>query len=176
MVNRHRFTFLAAGVLLLALTGAPAVYAQCGPMDVVFVIDNTGSMTDVIGEVQNQVNVIADSVTRSSNGDYQFGLVVAPRNDVVVLLDLDKNNRDAFGTAARYPSEISVWISRNAVPRSNPARPATSEIVISARSASNARSTANTLPADWTTFRSFSAIRSHPDVRIPNICSLYEHT
>src|SRR4051812_13779197 len=100
MVNRHRFTFLAAGVLLLALTGAPAAYAQCGPMDVVFVIDNTGSMTDVIGEVQRQVNVIADSVTLASNGNYQFGLVTAPRNDVVVLLDLGKNNRDAFGTAA----------------------------------------------------------------------------
>ncbi|HEX3580925.1 MAG TPA: hypothetical protein VH087_04125 [Thermoanaerobaculia bacterium] len=69
-------------------------------MDVVFVIDNTGSMTDVIGEVQQQVNVIADAVTQASNGDYQFGLVTAPRNDVVVLLDLGKNNRDAFGTAA----------------------------------------------------------------------------
>jgi len=99
MVNRHRFTFLAVGVFLLALIGGPAVYAQCGPMDVVFVIDNTGSMTDVIGEVQNQVNVIADSVTQSSNGDYQFALVTAPRNDVVVLLDLAKTNRDAFGAA-----------------------------------------------------------------------------
>jgi hypothetical protein len=99
MEPRRRSTLIAAGVLLLALIGAPAVYAQCGPMDVVFVIDNTASMTDVISEVQTQVNVIADSVTRSSNGDYQFGLVVAPRNDVVVLLDLDKNNRDAFGTA-----------------------------------------------------------------------------
>lgn len=100
MGHRQRFTLFGAGIFMVALLGAPAVYAQCGPMDVVFVIDNTGSMTDVIGEVQQQVNVIADSVTQSSNGDYQFGLVTAPRNDVVVLLDLGKNNRDAFGTAA----------------------------------------------------------------------------
>lgn len=107
MGNRHRFTFLAAGVLLVVLIGAPAAYAQCGPMDVVFVIDNTASMVDVIGEVQNQVNVIADSVTRSSNGDYQFGLVVAPRNDVQVLLDLGPNNRDAFGTATAQMTTTS---------------------------------------------------------------------
>ena len=99
MGNRRRWTLLSAGVFLVALIGAPAVYAQCGPMDVVFVIDNTGSMVDVISEVQNQVNVVADSVTRASNGNYQFGLVVAPANNVVVLLDLDPNNRDAFGTA-----------------------------------------------------------------------------
>ncbi len=107
MGNRHRFTFLASGVLLVVLIGAPAVYAQCGPMDVVFVIDNTGSMVDVIGEVQNQVNVIADSVTQSSNGDYQFGLVVAPRNDVQVLLDLGPKNRDAFGTATKQMTSTS---------------------------------------------------------------------
>lgn len=99
MENRQRFAFIAAGVFLLALFGAPAVYAQCGPMDVVFVIDNTGSMTDVISEVQTQVNAVADTVTQASNGDYQFGLVVAPQNDVVVLLDLDKNNRAAFTAA-----------------------------------------------------------------------------
>lgn len=100
MDSRQRVTLLGAGLLLGVLLGAPAAYAQCGPMDVVFVIDNTGSMTDVIGEVQNQVNAIADTVTQSSNGDYQLGLVVAPANDVSVLLDLDPSNRAAFGTAA----------------------------------------------------------------------------
>jgi hypothetical protein len=99
MESRQRFQ-LAIAVFVFALIGAPAVFAQCGPMDVVFVIDNTGSMTDVIGQVQQQVNAIADSVTKASNGDYQLGLVVAPRNDVVVLLDLAANNRDAFTAAA----------------------------------------------------------------------------
>jgi hypothetical protein len=99
MENRKRFVRLAVCAFLFALIGAPAVYAQCGPMDVVFIIDNTGSMVDVIGEVQTQVNTIADSVARSSNGDYQLGLVVAPRNDVQVLLDLGPVNRAAFSTA-----------------------------------------------------------------------------
>lgn len=68
-------------------------------MDVVFVVDNTGSMTEVIAEVQAQVNSIADSVAVSSGGDFQFGLVTAPANNVNVLLDLAPNNHAALTAA-----------------------------------------------------------------------------
>ncbi|HEY0142240.1 MAG TPA: VWA domain-containing protein [Thermoanaerobaculia bacterium] len=68
-------------------------------MDVVFVVDNTGSMGNVIAEVQAQVNSIADTVAVSSGGDYQFGLVTAPANNVNVLLDLAPNNHAALTAA-----------------------------------------------------------------------------
>lgn len=86
--------------LVLVLGCGAVVHAQtCGPMDVVFVVDNTGSMGNVIAEVQAQVNSIADTVTTSSGGDFQFGLVIAPANNVHVLLDLAPNNRQALTEA-----------------------------------------------------------------------------
>lgn len=88
---------LALAILILGTAGS--AQAQCGPTDVVFVIDNTGSMTEVIAQVQQQVSAIADTVTSASGNDYQFGLIVAPKNDVNVLVDLAANNRAAFNTA-----------------------------------------------------------------------------
>ena len=87
-----------AAVLLFGLAGTASAQS-CGPMDVVFVVDNTGSMGGVISEIQNQVTLIADAVAAASNGDYQFGLIAHPRNDVVVLLPLTPGNRAAFDDA-----------------------------------------------------------------------------
>src|SRR5688500_3760856 len=83
-------------VLMCASVFAPVVSAQsaCGPMDVTFVIDNTGSMALVNAEIQAQVAKIADAVVTASGGNYQFGLVALPRNDVSVLLDMAPGNRE----------------------------------------------------------------------------------
>jgi hypothetical protein len=60
-------------IFVLVLAAAPSLFAQnasaCGAMDVVFVIDNTGSMAQVNDEIQDQVNAIADSVVTASGGD-----------------------------------------------------------------------------------------------------------
>jgi hypothetical protein len=85
--------------VFISLCGPAAQAQQCGPMDVVFVIDNTGSMTAVIAEVQKQVGKIADAAQNASGSDYQFGLIALPANDVVVLLDLAPNNRQALDAA-----------------------------------------------------------------------------
>ncbi|HEX9160589.1 MAG TPA: hypothetical protein VF980_02695, partial [Thermoanaerobaculia bacterium] len=45
----------AAAVLLSMIFTGPASAQQCGPMDVVFIVDNSGSMTNVINEIQTQV-------------------------------------------------------------------------------------------------------------------------
>ena len=93
---------VAAAALLLSLSFAGAAQAQqCGPMDVVFIVDNSGSMTAVISEIQTQVGKIADGVQAASGGDYQFGLINMPANDVNVLLDLSANNRVAFDAAVK---------------------------------------------------------------------------
>ena len=86
-------------VVLVLGCGAVVNAQTCGPMDVVFVVDNTGSMGNVISEVQAQVNSIADTVAISSGGDFQFGLVTAPSNNVNVLLDLAPNNHAALTAA-----------------------------------------------------------------------------
>jgi hypothetical protein len=85
--------------VFISLCGPAAQAQQCGPMDVVFVIDNTGSMTAVIAEVQKQVGKIADATQNASGGDYQFGLIALPANNVDVLLDMTPNNRQQLDAA-----------------------------------------------------------------------------
>jgi hypothetical protein len=94
-----RSAAFAALFLIASLTAIPASAQTCGPMDVVFVVDETGSMGNVISEIQNQVSLIADEVVNASGGDYQFGLVGMPDNNVDVLLNFTPNNRAALGTA-----------------------------------------------------------------------------
>lgn len=100
---RQRVQSSVMVLLVCALGFAPGVAAQtpaCGPMDVTFVIDNTGSMAAVNAEVLAQVAKIADAVVTASGNDYQFGLVALPRNDVSVLLDMSPGNRSALADAA----------------------------------------------------------------------------
>lgn len=101
-----RRAFRIVLVVFSLLYSAIAAAQTCGPMDVVFVVDNTGSMGDVIAQVQDEVNSIADTVTRSSGDDYQFGLVIAPGNDVVVLLDMAPQNRGALTDAVAQMTTI----------------------------------------------------------------------
>ncbi len=96
--SRARRAF-AVVAILTAFIAVPVSAQNCGPMDVVFIIDNSGSMGSVITEIQNQVVKIADAVELASGGDYQFGLIPLPANNVVVALDLSVGNRAALDTA-----------------------------------------------------------------------------
>ena len=99
-VWRYRSAFIFAVVIVIALLSVPVAHAQqCGPMDVTFVVDETGSMTGVINQIQTQVTKIADAVVAASNSDYQFGLVGMPDNNVVVLLNMLPGNRADLDTA-----------------------------------------------------------------------------
>lgn len=98
---------IAAAVLLSLPFAGTASAQSCGPMDVTFIIDNSGSMTDVIAQVQQQVTKIADAVQAASGGDYQFGLVNMPANDVNILLDMGPNNRAALDAAVKQMSTVS---------------------------------------------------------------------
>lgn len=97
--SRVRRAFAVVATILTAFIAVPAFAQNCGPMDVVFIIDNSGSMGGVIAEVQAQVTKIADAVELASGGDYQFGLLPMPANNVVVALDMTAGNRAAFNTA-----------------------------------------------------------------------------
>lgn len=91
--------FVAAVFLFTFGIAVPVHAQQCGPTDVVFIIDNSGSMGGVIANIQAEVGEIANAVEAASGGDYQFGLVALPSDDVTVLLDMSANNRLAFDTA-----------------------------------------------------------------------------
>lgn len=104
-IRQWRFLVVAAALAMLGASGA--AQAQCGPMDVVFIIDNSASMLPVIDNVKTQVNKIADAVTTASGGDYQFGLVTMPSNDVVIALDMSPKNRAALQTAVNTMTNIS---------------------------------------------------------------------
>ena len=57
---------------------------QCGPMDVAFVVDVTGSMQPPIDNVKAAIPQLLDQVVAASAGDYRAELVVF-RDDVNVM-------------------------------------------------------------------------------------------
>jgi hypothetical protein len=97
----RRIRVLGLALIVASLGAGVRVHAQCGPMDVVFVIDNSGSMQPVIDQVKLEVGKIADAVTTASGGDYQFGLVTMPANNVNIALDMAPKNRAALDTAVQ---------------------------------------------------------------------------
>jgi Mg-chelatase subunit ChlD len=64
------------------------------PLDIVFVIDVTGSMGDAIDGVKGELDRMLNDISGTSGGDYQLGLVTFS-DDVFVLNDLQANNLSA---------------------------------------------------------------------------------
>ena len=69
----------------------------CGPMDVVFVVDTTGSMGGAIESVKSELPVIIEQIQTASGGDFRLGLIDF-NDDVIVLNDLAGGNLDAVKT------------------------------------------------------------------------------
>ena len=100
LIHQKALRGVAIAALLFAGVFAGTAEAQtCGSMDVVFVVDETGSMGNVIAQIQTQVGLIADEVVKASGNDYSFGLIGMPDNNVDVLLNFSPNNRAALDTA-----------------------------------------------------------------------------
>ena len=94
LIHQKALRGVAMAALLFAGILAGNADAQtCGPMDVVFVVDETGSMGNVISQIQTQVGLIADEVVKASGNDYSFGLIGMPDNNVDILLNFAPNNR-----------------------------------------------------------------------------------
>ncbi|GAA3892452.1 hypothetical protein GCM10022243_66800 [Saccharothrix violaceirubra] len=85
----------ASAVQFLAPAGvaAPAP-APCGPLDVTFVLDDTGSMGGAITNLKTGINSIVNDVVTASGGDYQFGLVTF-KDNITVVNDLAPGNAAA---------------------------------------------------------------------------------
>ena len=65
---------------------------KCGPMDVAFVLDVTGSMGGAIGSVKAAIPQLLDQIVAASSGDYRAELVVF-HDDVEVLEAFEEGNR-----------------------------------------------------------------------------------
>lgn len=86
---------LASGSTRVRAQGVPA----CGPMDVAFVVDDTGSMGGALANVNSQLSGIVSSINTASGGAYRLSLttfkdnitvrqVFAPGNGAAVQADL----------------------------------------------------------------------------------------
>ena len=91
-------TSVAIGTLTLAAGFSSSAFAQdapfCGAMDVVFVVDDSGSMGGAITNVKAGIASIAADVVAASGGDYQMGLV-SFKDDVQTDVDLAPGNAAA---------------------------------------------------------------------------------
>ncbi len=92
----------AMGCLTVGLGFSHATVAVeegvCGPMDVVFAVDDTGSMFGAIANIQTGIGAIIGDVVTASGGDYQLGLVTFKDNPVTVV-DLAAGNAAAVTAA-----------------------------------------------------------------------------
>jgi hypothetical protein len=71
--------------------------AVCGPMDIAFLIDTTGSMYNAIDNVKAELGAILDCIETVSGGDYRMALVTF--GDGITILDnFAAGNKTAVGT------------------------------------------------------------------------------
>ena len=80
----------------------------CGPMDVVFVIDVTGSMSYAIDNVKADCAGILDCIDEVSGGDYQLGLVTF-NDDVYVVHNLASGNKSTIATSIAGLTASGGW-------------------------------------------------------------------
>lgn len=80
----------------------PAPPPLIGPLDLVLVLDVTGSMTDAIAAVVAGAGEIVDAVERTTEGDYQLGLVRF-QDYIDVLDDLAPGNASAVRAHLQAP-------------------------------------------------------------------------
>ncbi len=93
----------------ISVAGRPAMMLMAeepvfctAPLDLVFVLDITGSMGGVLNNLKTSIsNIAADAVTKSNN-DYRFGLITVNQTcalDNVVRHSMSANNITAFNAA-----------------------------------------------------------------------------
>ncbi len=88
-------TIAIAFAALTCLLGVSPALAQCGPTDVVFVVDTTGSMGGVLDNVKAELPSIIAQIQAASGGDYRLGLLEFG-TQVIVDVDLAGGNLDAI--------------------------------------------------------------------------------
>ena len=94
----------------VTMNAAPAQsYGICGPMDIVFVVDDTGSMSGALDNVKAGLGEIIAAVQDASGNDYRLALVTF-KDDVTVRATFDVNESDVISMInSLYPSGGNGW-------------------------------------------------------------------
>ncbi|MBL8206290.1 MAG: VWA domain-containing protein [Blastocatellia bacterium] len=85
------FTILTIVTGIIA--GQMPSQAQCGAMDVAFVIDDTSSLQGSLDNIKSELNAILNDIQKASNNDYRLALVTF-KDDVTVRVNFSEQNRD----------------------------------------------------------------------------------
>ncbi|MBW4718887.1 vWA domain-containing protein [Saccharothrix obliqua] len=72
----------------------PPAPRKCGPMDVAFVVDDTGSMGGAITNLKTGINQIAQEVENLTGSDYRLSLVTF-KDNITVVNNFAANNKAA---------------------------------------------------------------------------------
>jgi uncharacterized protein YegL len=91
--------------------------AVCGPMDVVFIIDTTGSMLGAIDNVNSELTTILSCIETVSGGDYRLALVTFA-DTITVLHNFAATNAAAVGTSI---AGLTAWAGAGAAEASDEA-------------------------------------------------------
>jgi uncharacterized protein YegL len=89
--------FILLAIFGGVIAGQTSAQAQCGPMDVVFVLDDSSSMQGSLDNIKADLNAILNDIQRASGNDYRLSLVTF-RDDVTVRVSLADQNRDVIAT------------------------------------------------------------------------------
>lgn len=98
-----RLNFFAVATWILVLAGLllpSSAFAQsvCGPIDLVFAADTTGSMSGAEDNIKADLEKLLKTISSYSGGDYRLGLVEFG-TEVTVRVDLAAGNTDAMSKA-----------------------------------------------------------------------------
>ncbi len=96
LIRRFLF-FLTLGICLCLnlIAFSTSAQAQCGAMDVAFVVDDTGSLGGALNSIKSELAQILDDIDRSSRGDYRLALVTF-KDDVNVRETFAAQNRTSI--------------------------------------------------------------------------------
>ena len=100
MHTTHNRTFLMLIITALLFGGGlltlpSEAQAQCGALDVAFVIDDTASMGGSLSNIKADLNNILNDIQRASGNDYRLSLVTF-KDNVTVREAFAANNRDSI--------------------------------------------------------------------------------
>ncbi len=74
------------------------VPSVCGPMDICFIIDETGSMGGTLDSIQSGLESVMDDIEYASGGDYRLALI-AVQDPIIVAENFAPGNRVAVTAA-----------------------------------------------------------------------------
>src|SRR2546423_11703859 len=73
--------------------------AACSPLDLAFVVDTTGSMGGALDNVKKGLNTIVNEAKSVSKGNYRFGVVEIPGEEITVRVPFADHNDAATKSA-----------------------------------------------------------------------------